>query len=341
MKAVWISRFGGYDVLETRETADPTPQSGQVRIKVEAAGLNFSELMGRQGLYPGMPKTPCVMGYEASGTIDMLGADLKSEFKIGDRVVAISAFGAHASLLCTNEMLVRKIPDSLSFADAAAIPVNYVTAHHMLFRVGNLQPGAHVLVHMAAGGVGTAVLQLCQTVAGVTTYGTASQSKHAYLRSQGCHFPIDYHTNDYAAVVREKTSGRGIDIVIDALGGKDWKAGYELLAPVGHLIAFGFANLSVGKTKNTFKVLREIFGVPKFSPLLMMRGNRSVSGVNMGLLFAENSIMGPAMDAVLELYRNGAIKPHVDRSFPFSRAGEAHAYVEERRNTGKVVLIPD
>src|SRR5262252_7975292 len=138
------------------------------------------------------------------------------------------------------------MPDDMTFEEAAAIPVNYVTAYHMLFRVGALRPRERVLVHMAAGGVGIAALQLCKTVEGVETFGTASASKHDVLREEGCTHPIDYRSVDYEAAVRDLTEGKGVDIVLDALGGRDWKKGFELLRPAGRLIAFGFANMSAG-----------------------------------------------------------------------------------------------
>src|SRR6185369_6233152 len=148
-----------------------------VRIRVHAAGLNFAEVMARQGLYPDAPKPPCVVGYEVAGVVDALGPGVDGP-AVGARVLALVRFGGHAELVCAPVRQVVELPGALGFEEAAAIPVNYLTAYHMLFRVANVRPGQRVLVHMAAGGVGLAVLQLCRTVGGVETFGTASAAKH-------------------------------------------------------------------------------------------------------------------------------------------------------------------
>src|ERR1700719_69536 len=177
MRAVWISKAGGPEVLEVRETPDLVPKTGEVRIRTGACGLNFAEMMARQGLYPDAPKIPCVVGYEAAGTVDSAGEGVDRGL-IGKRVVVLSRFGAHADQVCVPHNYAFVIPDEMSFAEAAAIPVNYLTAYQMLFRVAAIQPGESVLIHMAAGGVGLAVLQLCRTVEGIMTFGTAAKTKH-------------------------------------------------------------------------------------------------------------------------------------------------------------------
>jgi len=173
MQAIWITKHGGANVLEVREGPDPEPAAGEVRIKVRASGLNFAEVMARQGLYPDAPKTPCVVGYEVAGEVDAIGAGV-TDVKVGDRVAAMTRFGGHASVVTAPEAQVFPMPESMSFEEGAALPVNYLTAYHMLFEIKRVRPGENVLVHMAAGGVGTAALQLCRTVEDVTTYGTCS-----------------------------------------------------------------------------------------------------------------------------------------------------------------------
>jgi len=222
MRAVWITRPAGPEALEVRETADPEPGPGQVRIGVRAAGLNFAEVMAAQGLYPDAPKPPCVVGYEVAGVIDAPG-DGAQGYAAGQRVLALTRFGGHADVVCVPAGQVLPMPDAMSFEEAAAMPVNYLTAYHMLFRVAGVRPGERVLVHMAAGGVGTAVLQLCRTVDDLEVFGTASAAKHDTLRAEGCAHPIDYHATDYAAEVRRLTQGEGVDIVLDPLGGHDWR----------------------------------------------------------------------------------------------------------------------
>ncbi|MEV4642343.1 medium chain dehydrogenase/reductase family protein [Actinoplanes sp. NPDC049548] len=339
MRAVWITKAGGPEVLEVRESADPRPARGEVRIAVHAAGLNFAEVMARQGLYPDAPKPPCVVGYEVAGVVDALGADVTG-LAVGQRVLALVRFGGHADTVCAPAERVLPMPDDLGFTEGAALPVNYLTAYHMLFRVANLRPGARVLVHMAAGGVGIAVLQLCRTVPGVVTFGTASAAKHDVLREEGCTHPIDYRTEDYAARVRELTGGKGVDLVLDALGGRDWKRGLRLLRPVGQLIAYGFANASTGDRRSIRRLAGQLTGVPVLTPFGMMNRNHTVSGVNLGHLWDRSDLLREELAALLELWREGVVKPRVDAVFPFEEAAAAHRRISERRNIGKVVLIP-
>jgi NADPH:quinone reductase-like Zn-dependent oxidoreductase len=339
MRAIWITKAGGTEVLAVRETADPRPKRGEVRIAVRAAGLNFAEVMARQGLYPDAPKPPCVVGYEVAGVVDALGAGVTG-LEVGQRVLALVRFGGHADTVCAPAGQVLPMPDELGFTDAAALPVNYVTAYHMLFHVANLRPGARVLVHMAAGGVGIAVLQLCRTVPGVVTFGTASAGKHAVLREEGCTHPIDYRTEDYAARVRQLTGGEGVDLVLDPLGGRDWRRGLGLLRPVGHLIAYGFANLSAGERRSLRRMAGQLAGVPLLTPFGMMDRNRTVSGVNLGHLWDRTDLLRDELAALLDLWRTGAIRPRVDGVFPFEEAAAAHRRIGERRNIGKVVLVP-
>lgn len=339
MRAVWITRPGGPGALEVRETADPEPGPGQVRIRVSAAGLNFAEVMAAQGLYPDAPKPPCVVGYEVAGVVDALGERVQG-YAVGQRVLAMTRFGGHADLVCVPADHVLAIPDAMSFEEAAAIPVNYVTAYHMLFRVAGVRPGERVLVHMAAGGVGLAVLQLCRTVDDLEVFGTASAAKHDVLRAEGCAHPIDYHTTDYAAEVRRLTGGEGVDIVLDPLGGNDWRKGLKLLRPVGRLVAYGFANLSGGQRRRPARLAAQVAGIPLLTPLQMMNHNRTVSGVNIGRMWGQIAILREELQAVLTLWDQGKIKPHIDTTYPFTRAADAHRRILQRQNIGKVLLKP-
>jgi len=340
VKAITITKHGGRDVLAVNDVPDPEPGTGEVRIKVEAAGLNFAEVMARQGLYPDAPKPPCVVGYEAAGVVDAVGEGVRDR-GVGDRVLALTKFGGHQELVCVPELQAAPMPENMDFETAAAIPVVYLTAYHMLFRVAGLKPGMSILVHMAAGGVGIAVTQLAKTVADVTIYGTASPQKHDLIRAIGCDHPIDYRSLDYAAEVRRMTDGRGVDIVLDPLGGADWRKGYDLLAPAGHLCAFGFANAASGPKRRILPLIKQVIKIPRFNPMKFMNDNRAVSGVNMGHLWDETGLLREELDAVLALYEQDKVHPRIDSRFYFSEAAEAHAQLEQRKNIGKVVLQPD
>ena len=339
MRAVWITRPGGPSALAVRETADPEPGPGQVRIRVSAAGLNFADVMAAQGLYPDAPKPPSVVGYEVAGVVDALGERVEG-YAAGQRVLAMTHFGGHADVVCVPADHVLAIPDAMSFEEAAAIPVNYVTAYHMLFRVASVRPGERVLVHMAAGGVGTAVLQLCRTVDDLEVFGTASAAKHDLLRAEGCAHPIDYRATDYAAEVRRLTRGEGVDIVLDPLGGNDWRKGLKLLRPAGRLVAYGFANLAAGPRRRPARLAAQVAGIPLLTPLQLMNHNRTVSGVNIGHMWDQIAILREELQAVLALWDENKIKPHIDMSYPFTQAADAHRRILQRKNIGKVLLKP-
>jgi NADPH:quinone reductase-like Zn-dependent oxidoreductase len=339
MRAIWITKPAGPDGLEVRETADPEPGPGQVRIRVSAAGLNFAEVMAAQGLYPDAPKPPCVVGYEVAGVVDALGDGVEAP-AIDQRVLAMTRIGGHADTVCVPVEHALAIPDAMSFEVAAAIPVNYLTAYHMLFRVACVRPGERVLVHMAAGGVGTALLQLCRTVDGVEVFGTASAAKHEVLRAEGCTHPIDYRATDYAAEIRRLTGGEGVDIVLDPLGGNDWRKGLKLLRPFGRLVAYGFANLASGQRRRPARLASQVLGIPLLTPLQLMNQNRTVSGVNIGHLWGQFAVLRQELQAVLDLWDQGKIKPLIDASYPFTEAADAHRRILQRQNIGKIVLKP-
>lgn len=339
MHAVWIPKYGKPDVLEVREDDDPSPGPGEVRVRVRASGINFAEIMARQGLYQDAPSPPMVVGYEVAGVIDALGQGA-GERREGQRVLAMTRFGGYADTVCVDASQTFVLPEGMSFEEGAALPVNYLTAYHMLFNVFRVRSGDHVLIHQVAGGVGTAASQLCRSVGGVTTYGTASKAKHDYARSNGCDHPIDYHSVDYADEVRRLTDGRGVHAVLDALGGSDWKKGYELLRPGGLLMPFGWANMAKFGKRRMTHVVGQLARMPRWTPAKLMQENKGVAGVNMGQLWDEKELMRETFSALLSLYERGQIKPHVDRAFPLAQAAEAHAYIEAGQNVGKVLLTP-
>lgn len=339
MKAVWITGHGGNSVLQVRETEDPTPKPGEVRVRVERAGLNFAEISARNGIYPDAPPPPFIAGYEAAGVVDALGEGTEGP-AVGTRVMALTRFGGHASMVCVPARQALPIPDAMSFDEAAAIPVVYLTAYHALFRVASVRPGERVLVHMAAGGVGTAVLQLCKTIEGVEVFGTASEPKHAHLREQGCAHPIDYRTKDYEAEVRRITNGEGVDVVLDPLGGPDFRKGYKLLRAAGRLVMYGFSSAQSAGGRNLLRVGLKFAQMPFFHPVSLMNDNRSVAGINVGHLWSEVAMLREELDQVLKLYDKGVVKPVIDGVFSFDEAAAAFDRIDLGKNVGKVLLKP-
>lgn len=337
MKRIWITKHGPPEVLQVREEADPTPGAGEVRIRVRAAGINFADLMARVGLYPDAPKVPCVVGYEVSGVVDAVGAGVAG-LKEGDRVFGMPRFGGYTDALVVSERQAFRMTDAMTFEDAAALPVVYLTAHHMMLFTGNLRPRSSVLVHSAAGGVGLAATQLAKT-RDCVIFGVASKGKHGFLRDQGVTHPLDSAT-DWAAEVREKTKGRGVDLILDPVGGPSWAEGYDLLAPAGRLVAFGLSAASSGKTRNLLHALRQVVRIKRWSPRTLMDDNKTISGCNMGHLFGEIDMLAEQFQSLIGLYEAGKIKPHVSRTFGFDEAATAHHFLHDRKAVGKVLLVP-
>lgn len=338
MRQVWIPKIGGPDVLEVREAPDPEPKEGEVRIRVAAAGLNFADILARLGLYPDAPKLPAVVGYEVAGHVDRVGAGVRGLTQ-GMRVLALTRFGGHSDTVTVPAGQALRIPPELSFEKAAAIPVNYLTAWTMLVWLGHVREGERVLVHAAAGGVGQAAVQICRW-RGAQVIGTASASKHERLRALGVAHTIDYRTQDFEEEVRRITAGRGVDIALDAVGGRSFRKSYRCLAPLGRLCVFGFSSAAPGRTRSLLAVLSGFLAMPWFHPLLLMKSNRGVFGVNLGHLWDRGELLRRMLGEILRLVAEGTFDPVVDGTFPLERAAEAHAHIQARRNFGKVLLVP-
>jgi NADPH:quinone reductase-like Zn-dependent oxidoreductase len=331
MRQVWVTKRGGPEVLQVRESPDPQPKPGEVRIKVRAAGVNFADVMARLGLYPDAPKLPAVFGYEVAGEID-----LPDERK-GERVVAMTRFGGQSELVCVPQEMVFPLPAGLSFAEAASIPVVWLTAWHMLIELANLKAGQTVLIHAAAGGVGTAALQICKRFK-ARSIGTASAAKHQRLLSMGLNQAIDYRTEDFEARVMELTKGRGVDVVLDATG--QFKKSYRCLAPMGKLMMFGASSTVAGDKRSLWTAARAASKMPFFHPLKMMPGNSGIFGINMGRLWGEAALLGRELGEVVKGFDSGDFKAIVDCEIPFAEAARAHQRLTGRGNFGKVLLVP-
>jgi len=307
-----------------------------VRIAVHASGVNFADLLARQGLYPDCPKPPVVVGYEVAGVVEAVGAEV-SKLRPGQAVLALTRFGGYAERVVVPAVQVFALPEQISLVTAAALPVNYLTAYLMVSICGHLQPAERILIHGAAGGVGLAAVQLCR-LRQAEIYGTASASKHTFLQQQGVHHCIDYRHEDVTAVIMRLTDGRGVDIVLDPHGGRSFAQSYKLLAPLGRLIMFGVARLSRAERRRLLPMLWQILCMPWFHPIRLLNDNKAVIGVNLGHLWDQTSLLRQAMEYLLHLYQQGQIDPVIAHTFPLPEAAAAHRYLHERRNIGKVVL---
>ena len=242
MRQIWITKFGPPEVLAIRQAPEPEPKPGEVRIRVEASGVNFADIVGRVGFYPDLPPIPVVPGYEVSGRIDAVGAGIDTSW-IGSDVLAMTRFGGYADVICVPMQQIFVRPPSMSALEAAALPVNYFTAWQLVVVMGGLKRGETVLVHSAGGGVGIAATQIARHI-GARVIGTASASKHAELRALGVDHLIDYRREDFEMRAREITNGRGVELILDAIGGDLLRKGYRLLAPTGRLGMFGISSSS-------------------------------------------------------------------------------------------------
>ena len=340
MRQIWITRAGQPEVLAVKQAPDPQPKAGEVRIRVEASGVNFADILGRMGLYPDLPAIPCVPGYEVSGRVDAVGEGVDAGF-VGRDVIAMTRFGGYADVVCVKANQLFPRPAGMSALEGAAIPVNYFTAWQLVVVMGGLKRGETVLVHSAGGGVGIAVTQIAKHI-GARVIGTASAAKHEELRALGVDQLIDYRTEDFEARTREITRGRGVELILDAVGGESWKKDYRILARTGRLGVFGVSAAATGKQRSTFAMLSLLARTPwfAFNPLSLLNANKGVFGVNLGHMWGEIERIRGWAEELFALYQQGAIKPKIAASFRFDEAAKAHHFIQDRKNIGKVLLVP-
>jgi len=340
MRQVWIEKFGAPEVLKVKEAPDPSPAAGEIRVRVEASGVNFADIMGRLGIYPDLPPIPVVPGYEVAGRVDAVGAGVDAAW-VGRDVIAMTRFGGYADVVCAPQGQVFARPEGMSAFDGAALPVNYITAWQLVVAMGGLKKGETMLVHSAGGGVGIAATQLARHI-GATVIGTASAAKHAALRELGVDHLIDYTREDFEARTREITGGRGVELILDAVGGESVKKGFRSLAPTGRLGMFGASSMATGRTRNPLALLSFAFKTPwlQANPVTLMNENKGVFGVNVGHMWSETERIAGWFDQLLDLWKQGVVKPQIAKTFAFSEAAAAHEYIQSRSNLGKVLLTP-
>ncbi len=333
MRAVVITKHGPPEVLQVQERPAPACGTGQIRISVAAAGVNFADTMARVGLYEDAPPLPSIVGYEVAGTVAELGEGVDGP-AVGSRVMAGTKFGGYAEEVVVPAADAIALPDGMSFEQGAAIPVNYATAWAGLLGYGSLRPGERVLIQAAAGGVGIAATQIAK-VAGAELWGTASPGKHDAIRAQGIEHPLDYTKADWSAGLPP------FDLIMDAIGGASFKRSYGLLRPGGRLVAFGASSVMQGETRNLRKALPQALRMMRGFDLVKQMGeSKAVIGLNMLRLWEDRGSLEPWIAPLQAMIDDGTLKPVVSDVVPFAQAPEAHRILGERRNIGKVVLVP-
>lgn len=336
MRQAVIPRYGPPDVFDIREAPDPVPSDGEIRVRVRAAGVNYADILARMGLYPDAPALPAVVGYEVAGVVDAAGPGVTGVAP-GDRVVGLTRFGGYADTVVLPAAQAFLMPPNVSDAEAAAVPVCYLTAALALYRMAALSPGETVLIHNAGGGVGIAAIQLAR-LRRATIIGTASPFKHAALRSFGVEHAIDYRHGDVSDEVRRITRGRGVDVILDPIGGASFMNSYRLLAPLGRLVILGMSSMVGGERRNLWRAFRTWWTTPRFNPLSLIYRNRGVFGLHIGHLWEERRQLAPLMTMVLDEFAASRLRPVVSRTFPLDRVADAHRFIQSRQNIGKVVL---
>ena len=337
MRALVITEHGPPDVMRVQERPDPEPGPGEVRVRVRAAGVNFADLLARVGLYPDAPKPPCVVGYEIAGDVDAVGKGVEG-IEVGQRVMGGSRFGGYAQLAVTTAEALVPMPDGWSYAEGAALPVTYATAYAGLIRYGALREGERVLIQAAAGGVGIAATHVAK-LTGAEVYGTASPAKHDAIRGFGVDHPIDYRTHDVVDEVR-RVSGekQPLDLALDAIGGRSFKQSFSLLRAGGRLVCFGASEVQAGERRSPLRAVRVVAQMPRFNPMKLMSDSRSVIGLNMLRLWDAKGSLRDYTEPLRAWIDAGAIRPVLAREFRLDDGAEAHRYMHERKNVGKVVL---
>jgi NADPH2:quinone reductase len=324
MKAVRYHECGGPEVLRWDDVPDPRPGPQEVLVKVEAAGVNFADLMRRSGRYHFKTDFPAMLGTEAAGTVLEVGREVR-DFRPGDRVFCRTAApGCQAELVAAPVSEFFRMPANVSFVDAAAIPVIFLTAYHMLKTLGPLRPGETVLVHAAASGVGTAAVQLAKTWGGRVLATASTEEKLALARGLGADETINYEKQDFVEEVMRLTGGAGVERVLECVGGDILVRSVGVLAPGGRLIIYGRAS-----------------GVlPKLAPDEFFAKNLQVIGLNIGGKPWTQAMHRAALNECMDLLAAGRVRPVISAVLPMARVADAHRYLANRQTMGKVILTP-
>ncbi|HEU0015024.1 MAG TPA: NADPH:quinone oxidoreductase family protein [Longimicrobium sp.] len=336
MRAIVLDRHGGPGVLRVREVPDPVPGAGEVRVRVEAIGVNYAEVLSRKGLYGWAPRLPYTLGMEAAGHIDAVGAGVEGR-AVGERVIAGAQHGAYAERIVVPERQALPAVPGFSTDENAAVAVNYLTAWVALVEMARLRPGDRVLVTAAAGGVGTAAVQIAARFGCATVGMAGSDEKLATIRALGAESAVNYRRPDFAARLREAAGPGRFDVVLEVVGGDVFRAVWPVLAPFGRVVVAGFASLALRKW-NPLSWLRTWRDLPKADIRTLAPASAGLMGTHVGYLLADPPRLARVWGELMEFIAAHGIRPVVGATFPFDRMAEAHRLMESRRSVGKIVV---
>lgn len=317
------------------EVSIDLPKSDEVLIEVDSFGLNYADVMARNGLYKEAPAIPCVIGYEVVGRVTQVGTEVSKDL-IGKRVVAFTRFGGYAKKVTTKASAIAVI-DDINTATALSLCTQSVTAYYMADYIAPIQKNEVVLIHAAAGGVGTILIQLAKKKGAVVIAKIGSESKRSLVESLGADFVVNYKTTDYVTAVGEYLKGKKIHCSYNPVGGASFKQDLKMIAPGGKLFLFGGSALS--SKWGVFSSLNFVRKMGLIIPIGFMMQSKSVLGVNMlKIADAKPEVIQHCLEAVIKLYKEGTIEPQIGGEFKSSQLAEAHTQLENGSSVGKLVV---
>ncbi len=339
MKAWYLVKNGKpQEAFELRETEAPVPGPEQVLIRVEASGLNFADVMARLGYYEDAPAIPCVLGYDVAGVVKACGSNADPGLK-GKRVAALTRFGGYAEYALTDHRALAVLPDNISFSEGTALGTQYLTAWYSMFMHMRLIPGDVILVHAAAGGVGTALTQMARHIGCQVIGLVGSDEKIPYVRENGVDYPVNYRKTDYEQEALRILGNKRLRASFNPVAGKSFKKDIRLLGAGGTLLLFG-ASSRVGRLGKGLASLKMIWDMGILLPILLVAKSKSIAGVNM-LRIADHQpqLIEYAMGKLVRLLERNLIRPHIGAVFPAEDLPAAHALLESRKSMGKICII--
>ena len=336
MKSYILKKYGKPDVLKIMNCPEPVPGSEEIRVKIEKIGLNYAEVQSRKGLYGWAPKLPYTLGMEAFGYVDMIGESVNSR-KVGERVIVGCQYGTYAEKIVIPERQALSPIISFSDDENSAFAVNYLTAWVALMKVARLKSNDTVLVHAAAGGVGTAAVQIAKKF-GCNVIGTASKNeKIEMLNKLGIDMAINYLHEDFEEVIKHKMNNNGVDVVLEVVGGDVFKKSMKLLNPFGRTVVVGFASLNLNKMNpiswvNTWK------DIPRAKVADLAESSTGLLATHLGYLLNSGSLLREVWDELVTFTIKHGIKPIIGHRFEFNDLSKAHELMESRNSYGKIII---
>jgi NADPH:quinone reductase-like Zn-dependent oxidoreductase len=336
MRAIVLERHGSPSVLRVSQVASPQPSGDQVAVRIEAIGLNYAEILSRKGLYGWAPRLPYILGMEACGTIDAVGPEADPR-RIGERVLVTRQHGCYAERVVVRGQLALPAIAGFSVEENAAFPVQFMTAWVAFFEMARLRASDRVWVTAAAGGVGTAAVQIAKKFGCAVIAGVGSDEKFDLVKGLGADVAINYRRPGFEDELRRATDGKGVDVALEVVGGEVFRATLRQLAPFGRIVVVGFAGLDLQKW-NPLSWYRTWRDMPRARFMRLLKGSNGFLATHLGYLMADPQRLLETWTALTAFVRAHGIRPIVGQTFAFDQMAEAHRLIESRHSTGKVVV---